>query len=240
MCVNPSLPIPPFPPLSPLVSIYLFSTSMSLFLLCEMPLLNHFYELRNKSKMSLFKCKCVTHYHIILSWFTRDSCCESPLYYSLRELQRKSLVTCRLSSVHLLTSPDKDRQFVWSLRMTSSGFWNYFCGHDLNFWGALASFFKYLFYLFIWLCRVLVAAGGLLSCGIWTLSWGMPVGSSSLTRDWTRAACIGSVESQPLRHQGSPCLGLYLAVLCPRNCNHSLTYHTFVESLSAWPCAYCG
>ena len=39
-----------------------------------------------------------------------------------------------------------------------------------------------------------------------TLSHGLHVGSSSLTWDRTRAPCIGSVESYPLRHQGSPCL----------------------------------
>ena len=59
-------------------------------------------------------------------------------------------------------------------------------------------------YLFIWLLRVLVAAGRLLSCSMRTLSCGMHVGSSSLTRDRTRAPCIGSVESYPLHHQGSP------------------------------------
>ena len=32
----------------------------------------------------------------------------------------------------------------------------------------------------------------------------MHVGSSSLTRDRTRAPCIGSTESYPLDHQGSP------------------------------------
>ena len=32
----------------------------------------------------------------------------------------------------------------------------------------------------------------------------MQVGSSSLTRDRTRAPCIGSTESLLLRHQGSP------------------------------------
>ena len=37
------------------------------------------------------------------------------------------------------------------------------------------------------MCRVLVEAGGLLGCGMWTLSCGMHVGSSSLTRDWTQA-----------------------------------------------------
>ena len=50
----------------------------------------------------------------------------------------------------------------------------------------------------------LVAARRLLSCSMWTLSCGMHVGSSSLTRDWTRAPCIGSTESYPLDHQGSP------------------------------------
>ena len=64
----------------------------------------------------------------------------------------------------------------------------------------------YLFYLFIlvvpglscgrwapWLRLVgsLVAAGGLLSCDMWTLSCGVHVGSSSLTRDRTRIPCIG-------------------------------------------------
>ena len=43
-------------------------------------------------------------------------------------------------------------------------------------------------YLFIWLCRVLVEAHGLLSRG-------MHVGRSSLTRDQTQAPCIGSVDS---------------------------------------------
>ena len=31
----------------------------------------------------------------------------------------------------------------------------------------------FLINIFIWLCRVLVAACGLFSCGMWTLSWGM-------------------------------------------------------------------
>ena len=31
---------------------------------------------------------------------------------------------------------------------------------------------------------------------------------SSLTRDQTQAPCIGSVESQPLDHQGSPDVSL--------------------------------
>ena len=55
----------------------------------------------------------------------------------------------------------------------------------------------FFFFFKLWLHRVLVAAGTLLSCG-------MRVGSSSLTRDPTRAPCTGSVESCPLDHQGSP------------------------------------
>ena len=72
----------------------------------------------------------------------------------------------------------------------------------------------FLFHLFIylfgctgsqlWQVGSLVVAPGLLSCGIRTLSCGMHVGSSSLTRDRTRAPCIGSAESYPLYHQGSP------------------------------------
>ena len=39
---------------------------------------------------------------------------------------------------------------------------------------------------------------------MWTRSCGTHVGSSSLTRYRTQAPCIGSVESYPLCHQGSP------------------------------------
>ena len=77
----------------------------------------------------------------------------------------------------------------------------------------------------LWHVGSLVVAWGLLSCGMQTLSCstqtlrcsmqtlsrsmlnpscGMQVGSSFLTRDWTRAPCIGSVESYQLVHQGSP------------------------------------
>ena len=63
---------------------------------------------------------------------------------------------------------------------------------------------KIFIYLFIWLHQALVSAGRLLSCGMRTLSCGMHVGSSSLFRDRTQAPCIGSMESYPLRHQGSP------------------------------------
>ena len=58
--------------------------------------------------------------------------------------------------------------------------------------------------------NIYLAAPGLscctqdLCCRVWDLSCGMCVRSSSLTRDRTRAPCIGSVESYPLDHQGSP------------------------------------
>ena len=80
----------------------------------------------------------------------------------------------------------------------------------------------FIIYLFIYLLIYLAAQG--LSCGtldlhcsmldlhcsMWDLHcdmWDLQlqhVGSSSLTRDSTRAPCIGSTESQPLDHQGSP------------------------------------
>ena len=73
-------------------------------------------------------------------------------------------------------------------------------------------FFFLIFHSFIylfWLRYVLVAARGIFvaacliaACGL--LSCSMHVGSSSLTRDRTQAPCIGSVESYPLDHQGSP------------------------------------
>ena len=59
-------------------------------------------------------------------------------------------------------------------------------------------FFKIFIYFYLFrLCRVLVAACLLLSCIMY-------VGSSSPTRDQTQAPCIGSTESYPLDHQGSP------------------------------------
>ena len=65
-------------------------------------------------------------------------------------------------------------------------------GHQERQMGTEFLPFIYLFIGFRW---VLVAAGGLLSCGMQTLSCSMHVGSSSLTRDRTRAPCIGSTES---------------------------------------------
>ena len=55
---------------------------------------------------------------------------------------------------------------------------------------------SYLFIYLFWLHWVLVA-----TCRL--LSWGIHAGSSSPTRDRTRAPCIGSTESYPLDHQGS-------------------------------------
>ena len=76
-------------------------------------------------------------------------------------------------------------------------------------------FFKIFIYLYKYVCmlhRVSVVACGLLvaACGLLVaargllLSCGMHAGSSSPTRDRTRAPCIGSMESYPLDHQGSP------------------------------------
>ena len=61
---------------------------------------------------------------------------------------------------------------------------------------------SWVFFQNIYLFIYLVVPG--LSCGMRTLSCGMHVGSSSLTRDRTWAPCIGSAESYPLHHQGSP------------------------------------
>ena len=67
-------------------------------------------------------------------------------------------------------------------------------------WSLSLSFFN--IYLVIDYLFILAALG--LSCGMRTLSCGMYAGSSSPTRDWTRAPCIGSAESYPLDHQGRP------------------------------------
>ena len=74
----------------------------------------------------------------------------------------------------------------------------------LRFWFLKTHIPLWLFFFFFWLHWVLVAARRLLSCGMRTLSCSMHVGSSSLIRDRTRAPCIGSAESYPLHHQGSP------------------------------------
>ena len=95
---------------------------------------------------------------------------------------------------------------------------------------------KYLFtYLFVWLHQVLVAAHRIFiaACRIFQLwctnSWLWPVASSSLTRDQTRAPCIGSVEPQLLDHQGSPQVYIFF-----------LRFFSFIgyyKILSRVPCA---
>ena len=71
-------------------------------------------------------------------------------------------------------------------------------------------FLKLIYLLFCLLqtlvvvCGLLVVACGLLVAACRLLSCSMNVGSSSLTRHWTHAPCIGSAESYPLDHQGSP------------------------------------
>ena len=49
-----------------------------------------------------------------------------------------------------------------------------------------------------------------LHCGMRALSCSMHVGSSSLARDRTQAPCIGSTESYPLDHQGSPMTAFFI------------------------------
>ena len=80
-----------------------------------------------------------------------------------------------------------------------------------NVYSVSLPIFVCLFVCLFWLhwvlvvaCGIFIAACGIFSCGVWELSCGMHVGSSSLTRDRTWAPCIGSTESYPLDHQGSP------------------------------------
>ena len=99
----------------------------------------------------------------------------------------------------------------------------FFLNHCFVYFIFSRFLFIYLFWLhwvlvvalgiFVVACRIfqLRVACGLLSCGMWTLSCGMQTlscgthaGSSSLTRDRTRAPCTGSAESYPLDHQRSP------------------------------------
>ena len=101
------------------------------------------------------------------------------------------------------------------------GFWGGWQGQKkryLTFKGNFLFFLKkYLFIYLFWPRRVLVEASGIFvaawgiffaACGIF--SCGVRVGSSSLTRDRTRAPCIGSTESQPLDHQRSPSREIFL------------------------------
>ena len=83
--------------------------------------------------------------------------------------------------------------------------------HSVSLGGGISFEIKYVGtdqhfqkYLFIWLHQVLVGAHRILSCGMQYLS-------SSLTRDWTRVPCTGNAESQPLDHQGSPLISIFLS-----------------------------
>ena len=72
--------------------------------------------------------------------------------------------------------------------------WRYFYTLRPVSFFFLRNFDLYLFiiYLFIYLFNVL----GRALCSMWDLS--------SLSRGWTCAPCIGSMDSWPLDHQGSP------------------------------------
>ena len=61
--------------------------------------------------------------------------------------------------------------------------WTLGCFYLLTIVNNAMSFFFFNIYLLTWLRRVSVAACGLLSCSMRTLSCSMHAGSSSLTRD---------------------------------------------------------
>ena len=113
---------------------------------------------------------------------------------------------------------------VFSWLVSSYVFW---AGIPQKWCYVLLTAFLFFFCLFVylfWLCQVLVAAHRIFvvacrifSCGMQDLSvaargllsCGMHAGSSSPTRDRTRASYIESAESYPLDHQGSPLLTAY-------------------------------
>ena len=110
----------------------------------------------------------------------------------------------------------------------------------MNFQVANFLFFKYLFIL---------AAPNLsygtrdLCCGMWTLSCSMHAGSSSPTRYRTRVPCIGSTESCPLDHQGSPQLRTFKDVNVHSHVqSHKLVHvsgvHCHVHASSTSGCAF--
>ena len=66
-------------------------------------------------------------------------------------------------------------------------------------------FCHFFLHLFLYLCWALAAAHGI--CHLWL------VGSHSLTKDCTWAPCIGSMESQPLDHWGSPKATVVIPIL---------------------------
>ena len=80
-------------------------------------------------------------------------------------------------------------------------------GSCSQLWYFITSLFIYFLNIYLF---ILAVPG--LSCNMWDLliaacrllSCGMRAVSSSPTRDRTQDPCIGSVESYPLNHQGSP------------------------------------
>ena len=91
----------------------------------------------------------------------------------------------------------------------------------LNYLHCVLSLF--IFLIFIYLASSSLSCGkldlccGTRACGIFSCS--MHVGSSSLTRDPTQTPCIGSMDSQPMDHQGSPCIIFRRGLLFfPFNC----------------------
>ena len=106
----------------------------------------------------------------------------------------------------------------WRIHLWVSGSWQ--LGGEWSFWNWLLFaplcfyLFIYLFYfviiifniyLFIWLRWVSVTARRIFSCGMRDLSCGTHVRSSCLTRDGTRAPCIGSTESYHWTTREVPC-----------------------------------
>ena len=119
-------------------------------------------------------------------------------------------------SFHFLIVTFKAQHFL-ILMMPIIYFFPSACAFAVNFTKILHQYFLQEYNSFITslnylLCWVLAAAHRILSlqcnmqgllvavCGL--LSCSMHVGSSSPTRDWTQAPCIGTVDSYPLDHHG--------------------------------------
>ena len=63
------------------------------------------------------------------------------------------------------------------------------------------------------------------------------VGSSSLTRDGTRAPCVGRMESQPVDHQGRSPSYLYLTQICfTMTSTHQFQFFHLVQPEPTKPC----
>ena len=99
----------------------------------------------------------------------------------------------------------------WALSDTRNCVWNLIAVFSRTL-GLCFGFLLLLLFLNIYL--LIFAVPGLscgvrdlfffFNCSMRTLSCSMHAGYSSPTRDQTRAPCIGSTESYPLDHQGSP------------------------------------